>query len=102
MGVLGVPVFGFLGCLVSGYGSLIVNRVEIDQQKACYHKPYNRELVCQCGQGQDMAFLMLKPEQFIKHAGQQVLRQQYAAKKSLRLTLKRKTSWKRAMLYDLG
>ena len=45
-------------------------RLELSQVQACYHQPYNRELVCQCRDGAN--YLNLRLSEFVDRARQEV------------------------------
>ena len=45
-------------------------RLDLSQRQACYHQPYNRQLVCQCS---DQAnYLNLRLSEFVVRARQEV------------------------------
>ena len=47
-------------------------RIVMSQQQSCYYQPHNKELVCQCREGEDKSYLRLKLREFIIQAGQEV------------------------------
>ena len=47
-------------------------RVIMFQQQSCYYQPHNKELVCQCREGEDKSRLVLKLREFIIQSGQEV------------------------------
>ena len=59
-----------LACLTSTTSTTSTTRLELKQHQACYHQPYNRELVCQCsGQAN---YLNLRLSEFVVRARQEV------------------------------
>ena len=42
------------------------------QQQSCYYQTYNKELVCQCREGENKSYLDLRLREFIIQAGQEV------------------------------
>ena len=47
-------------------------RITMTQQQSCYYQPHNKELVCQCREGEDKSYLHLRLREFIIQAGQEV------------------------------
>jgi len=47
-------------------------RVIMFQQQSCYYQPHNKELVCQCREGEDKSRLVLKLREFIIQSGQEI------------------------------
>ena len=47
-------------------------RVAMSQQQSCYYQPHNKELVCQCREGEDKSYLHLRLREFIIQAAQKV------------------------------
>ena len=45
-------------------------RLELSQRQACYHQPYNRQLVCQCSNQAN--YLNLRLSEFVVRARQEV------------------------------
>ena len=65
-----LPPLLVLACLTSTSSTSWTGRQELSQRQACYHQPYNRELVCQCS---DQAnYLNLRLSEFVVRARQEV------------------------------
>merc|ERR1711953_624611 len=59
-----------LACLTSTTSTTSTTRLDLSQRQACYHQPYNRELVCQCS---DQAnYLNLRLSEFVVRARQEI------------------------------
>ena len=40
-------------------------RIVMSQQQACYYQPHNKELVCQCREGENKSYMHLRLREFV-------------------------------------
>ena len=67
LAVMATSLLTLLACMASLEAS---RRLDMRQSEACYHQPYNRELVCQCRHTTN--YLSLSLSQFVDTARQEV------------------------------
>merc|ERR1711953_1091804 len=64
------PLVLALICLTSTSSTTSTTRLDLSQRQACYHQPYNRELVCQCSDQTN--YLNLRLSEIVVRARQEI------------------------------